>query len=53
MDIKEKLKEIGIKLSDLARELEVSRPTLNIYIDNFEKGTKIPSEKYQLIFVCF
>lgn len=50
MNIKQKLKDIEIKLSEFAKELQISRPTLNSYIDTFEKGGKINSEKHQLIF---
>ncbi len=51
MDIKKKLKEeIKINLSEFAKELEISRPTLNSYIEMFERGEKIGSDKHQLIF---
>ena len=51
MNIKKKLKdEIKINLSEFAKELEISRPTLNSYIEMFERGEKISSDKHQLIF---
>jgi len=50
MDIKSKLKEVNVTLSDFANKLEVSRPTLNNYITLYEKGEELPNEKYQLIF---
>lgn len=48
--IKEKLKELGIKLGDFAEILSISRPTLYSYIECFEKGEKIPKDKFQSIF---
>lgn len=50
MDIKEQLKSIDVKISKLAGGLEISRPTLDSYIDLYERGEKIPNEKYQKIF---
>ncbi len=50
IDIKSKLKEYEITLSDFARKLEISRPTLDAYISTYEKGNKIAKEKYQTIF---
>lgn len=48
--IREKLKEIDLKLYEFAKELRITRPTLNVYIELYEKGEKIPKEKYQFIF---
>lgn len=50
MDIKMKLKEMGIKLFQFAKELDISRPTLDNYIALYEKGEPISTEKYQIIF---
>ena len=50
MDIKEQLKSIDVKISKLATGLEISRPTLDSYIDIYERGDKIPNDKYQEIF---
>lgn len=48
--IKEKLKELGIKLVDFANLLEISRPTLDTYIEQYENGIKISKDKYNYIF---
>ncbi len=50
MNIKEQLKAIDVRVSKLASGLEISRPTLDSYIDLYERGEKIPNEKYQEIF---
>ena len=50
MDIKEQLRSIDVKITKLANGLNVSRPTLDTYIEAFEKGEKIPNDKYQAIF---
>lgn len=50
MNIKEQLKSIDVKISKLAGGLDISRPTLDSYIDLYERGEKIPNEKYQEIF---
>lgn len=50
MEIKKNLKALDIKISKLATELGVSRPTLDAYIEYFEKGLQIPNEGYQKIF---
>lgn len=50
MKIKVKLKELGIRVSEFAEQLAISRPTLDNYISLYEKGETIPSEKYQYIF---
>ena len=48
--IKEKLKELGIKLVDFANFMEISRPTLDTYIEQYENGIKISKDKYNYIF---
>jgi len=48
--IKPKLKVLGITLAECAKKLMISRPTLNSYIDLYEKQQPIPQEKYQLVF---
>ena len=50
MEIKLRLKEIGIKLLEFAKELDISRPTLDSYISLYEKGEPLPAEKYQIVF---
>ena len=50
MEIKKRLKALDVKISKLATELGVSRPTLDNYIDCYEKGVAIPNEAYQKIF---
>lgn len=50
--IKDKLKELGITLAQLANELEISRPTLDTYIEMYESKKIIPKEKYQKVFEC-
>lgn len=50
MEIKLRLKELGIKLLEFAKELDISRPTLDNYIALYDKGEGLPSEKYQIIF---
>lgn len=50
MNIKEQLKSIDVKITKLANGLNISRPTLDAYIDIFESGGKISNEKYQEIF---
>lgn len=50
MEIKKNLKELDIKISKLATELGISRPTLDAYIDYYESGQSIPNEGYQKIF---
>ena len=44
------LKSIGKTKTELAKELGLSRPTLNLYIDQFESGIKIDNERYDIIF---
>ncbi len=48
--IKETLKRNGFTLSQFADSLNITRPTLNSYINLFEQGYTIPNEKYQLLF---
>lgn len=50
--IKDKLKEIGITLSQVSNKLEISRPTLDAYIEMYENKKIIPKEKYQKVFEC-
>lgn len=50
MEIKKNLKALDIKISKLATELGVSRPTLDAYIEYYENGQPIPNEGYQRIF---
>lgn len=50
MEIKKNLKTLDVKISKLATELGISRPTLDTYIEYFEKGQPIPNEGYQKIF---
>lgn len=50
INIKIKLKELGITLSEFASILEISRPTLDTYISLYESGEIIPKEKYNMIF---
>lgn len=50
MEIKKNLKALDIRISKLASELGVSRPTLDSYIECFENGHAIPNEGYQRIF---
>lgn len=49
-DIKKYLKEIGYSKQDLANELNLSRPTLDTYIDLFERNKPIPKVRYQIAF---
>ena len=50
MNISQYLKLIGITKTQLASELGLSRPTLNLYIEQFESGKKIDNERYDIIF---
>lgn len=50
MKIREFLKRYKLTLKELAEILELSRPTLNTYIEQFEKGEKISNNLYQHIF---
>ncbi|MGL5903798.1 MAG: hypothetical protein ACRCZO_14050 [Cetobacterium sp.] len=51
MKIKEKLKKYEITLNEFAEVLNLSRPTLNTYINQFEAGDQIGNKNYQEIFV--
>ena len=50
MEIKEILKNKGISLSKFAEDFELARNTVLQYITKYEKGEKIPKEKYQIVF---
>lgn len=50
MEIKKNLKAIDVKISKLALELGISRPTLDTYIEYYENGMPIPNDGYQKIF---
>ena len=50
MEIKKNLKALDIKISKLATDLGVSRPTLDAYIEYYENGQPIPNDGYQKIF---
>lgn len=50
MNIKEILKRNDIKLYEFSDLLEISRPTLNYYISEFESGRDIPNKKIESIF---
>ena len=50
MKIKDILKENNVKLVELSNALNISRPTLNLYIDEFEREGKIPNKDYDSFF---
>lgn len=50
MEIKRQLKTLDVKISRLAQELGISRPTLDTYIEYYENGQPIPNERYRKIF---
>lgn len=50
MNIKARIKEYGSTLAELSKLLYISRPTLNNYIEMYEKNEIIPNEKYQIVF---
>ena len=50
MKIKDILKENSVKLIELSNILDISRPTLNSYIDEFEKEGKISNKEYDSFF---
>lgn len=50
MNINAFLKRVGKTKIQLAEEIELSRPTLNQYIELFETGQKIANERYEIIF---
>ena len=50
MNIKDILKKNDIKLYEFSDLLEISRPTLNLYIYEFESGRSIPNKKVESVF---
>ena len=50
MSIKEYLKSVGVSKQEFASEIKLSRPTLDCYIDAYEKSGRLPRERYQIIF---
>ena len=50
MSIKEYLKSIGVSKQEFASEIKLSRPTLDGYIEAYEKSGRLPRERYQIIF---
>ena len=50
MKIKDILKENNVKLIELWNILDISRPTLNSYIDEFEREGKISNKEYDSFF---
>ena len=50
MKIKNILKENNVKIIELSNILDISRPTLNSYIDEFEKEGKISNKEYDSFF---
>ena len=50
MKIKDILKENSVKLIELSNILDISRPTLNSYIDEFERKGKILNKEYNSFF---
>lgn len=50
MKIKNILKENNIKLTELSNILDISRPTLNSYINEFEREGKISNKEYDAFF---
>lgn len=50
MKIKNILKENNVKLIELSSILNISRPTLNSYIDEFEREGKISNKEYDSFF---
>ena len=50
MKIKDILKENNVKLIELSNILDISRPTLNSYIDEFERDGKISNKEYNAFF---
>lgn len=39
--LREKIRDLGLRISDLAEYLKISRPTLYKYIDMYEEGNRI------------
>ena len=50
MKIKDILKENSVKLIELSNILDISRPTLNSYIDEFQRNGKISNKEYNSFF---
>lgn len=50
MEIKKSLKKFDIKISKIASDFGISRPTLDNYIDLFEAGKTIPNDIFQEVF---
>ena len=50
MKIKDILKENSVKLIELSNILDISRPTLKSYIDEFERNGKISNKEYNSFF---
>ena len=50
MKIKDILKENNVKLTEISNILNISRPTLNSYINEFEREGKIPNKEYDSFF---
>lgn len=50
INIKFKLKDLGLTLAECADKLMISRPTLDSYIELYENNKPIPREKYQIVF---
>ena len=50
MKIKDILKENNVKFIELSNILDISRPTLNSYIDEFEREGKISNKEYDSFF---
>lgn len=48
--IKKYLREIEITQKELAYKLNLSRPTLDTYIEMYESGKPLPKDKYQIVF---
>lgn len=50
MNVAEALKKHGLSKIQFSSDFYLSRPTLDDYIERFEKGGKLPKTKYQIIF---
>ncbi len=50
MEIKRTLKNMDVRISKLATDLGISRPTLDTYIEYYENQKPIPNQTYQVIF---
>ena len=51
--IKEILKKNNITLLNFAKQLGISRQTLDTYIRIYESGEELPNQKYQILFDRF